>query len=425
MSSTPVPVLKYLQHPKIAKLNTWLVNPDHHIHIKGLSGSSPALLVSTLKNKRPQLFVASDKESAAYLYHDLVQLNGEANVFFLPSSYKRSPEFGQPESSQLILRTEALQQLRQAKSDQFFISYTEALLEKVPGTSVIEQKTLTINKHEQVDLFFVVDFLKELGFKKADFVYEPGYYSVRGSIIDIYSFSHEEPFRIDFFGDQIESIRSFNIENQLSTNNLDQVTIIPELVASDSDNYLPLSLSLTKDIVVWMDSPALIQSRMNTIYEKVSERNSSEKTEEQRELKIPENTQLINGDEFMKHLQNKPFIILNSAQRFNPSVSINFNTVSQPLFHKNFEMVEANILERQQEGYQVIILSENERQLERLKQIFTDRGAKIKYEELQQALHEGFIDHDIKLCIYTDHQIFDRYHKFSLKTDKYTETMIY
>jgi len=418
MSSTPVPVLKYLQHPKIAKLNTWLVNPDHHIHIKGLSGSSPALLVSTLKNKRPQLFVASDKESAAYLYHDLVQLNGEANVFFLPSSYKRSPEFGQPESSQLILRTEALQQLRQAKSDQFFISYTEALLEKVPGTSVIEQKTLTINKHEQVDLFFVVDFLKELGFKKADFVYEPGYYSVRGSIIDIYSFSHEEPFRIDFFGDQIESIRSFNIENQLSTNNLDQVTIIPELVASDSDNYLPLSLSLTKDIVVWMDSPALIQSRMNTIYEKVSERNSSEKTEEQRELKIPENTQLINGDEFMKPLQNKPFIILNSAQRFNPSVSINFNTVSQPLFHKNFEMVEANILERQQEGYQVIILSENERQLERLKQIFTDRGAKIKYEELQQALHEGFIDHDIKLCIYTDHQIFDRYHKFSLKTDK-------
>jgi transcription-repair coupling factor (superfamily II helicase) len=418
MSATPAPALKYLQHPHISSLQNWLLKPNAPIHIKGLSGSAPALLITALQDNHPHLIVAQDKESAAYLYHDLVQINQEKDVYFLPSSYKRSPEFGQPESSQLILRTEALQQLRHAKARQFFITYTEALLEKVPGSSVIENQTLTISKNEQIDLFFVVDFLKELGFKKADFVYEPGYYSVRGSILDIYSFSHEEPFRIDFFGDEIESIRSFDIEKQLSKISYDEVTIIPELVATGSVDYWPLTQSLTENLVIWMDSPAMIQARMNAIYEKVIERNAAGKSEELQELKIPEAGQLVNGDLLMQHLEGKPLIILNTTQGFMPAQTLQFNTAPQPLFHKNFDMVEANIVERQQEGYQILILSDNNRQLERLRQIFKDRGDKIHYDELQHALHEGFVDHDLKLCIYTDHQIFDRYHKFSLKTDK-------
>ncbi|GAO30975.1 hypothetical protein [Geofilum rubicundum] len=314
MSSTPAPAQKYLQHPQISIIQDWLLKPDAPIHIKGLSGSSPALLITALKENHPHLFVAADKESAAYLYHDLIQINDESDVFFLPSSYKRSPEFGQPESSQLILRTEALQQLRQAKAQQFFITYTEALLEKVPGGSVIEEQTLTIGINERIDLFFVVDFLKELGFQKADFVYEPGYYSVRGSILDIYSFSHEEPFRIDFFGDEIESIRSFDIENQLSKSSFDEITIIPELVATGSADYLPLTQSITNDIVIWMDSPALVQSRMNAIFEKVTERFDAGKAEEVLELKIPEPGQLVDGDQLMQHLSDKPLVILNSSQ---------------------------------------------------------------------------------------------------------------
>jgi transcription-repair coupling factor (superfamily II helicase) len=417
MSSTSSPAKKYLQHPEISSIRNWLMKPAAPLHLKGLSGSSPAMLLSSLKDNHPHLFVAADKESAAYLYHDLVQINNEEDVFYLPSSYKRSPEFGQPESSQLILRTEALQHLRHAKAQQFFITYTEALLEKVPGSSIIEKQTLTIGLNERIDLFFVVDFLKELGFQKADFVYEPGYYSVRGSILDIYSFSHEEPFRIDFFGDEIESIRSFDIENQLSKSSFDEITIIPELVANGSVDYLPLTQSVSSHIVIWMDSPAMVQARMNAIFEKVTERFDSGKTEELLELKIPEPGQLVDGDQLMQYLHEKPLIIMNSAQGFTPSQTIQFHTAPQPLFHKKFDMVESNILERQKEGYQIYILSDNDRQLERLRQIFNDRGAKINYEEHRHALHEGFVDHDLKLCIYTDHQIFDRYHKFSLKTD--------
>lgn len=412
------PLQRYREHPQIEHINKWLNNPEAPLHIKGLTGSSTSLLISAAQATNPQLIITPDKESATYMYHDLMQINGDDSVFFLPSSYKRSPEFGQPDSSQLILRTEALQRLRSAAAGEFFVSYTEALAEKVPGSSVIQQQTLTINKNERIDLYFVVDFLKELGFKRADFVYEPGYFSVRGSILDVYSFSHEDPFRIDFFGDEAETIRSFDIETQLSKTSFDTITIIPELAANDSDDYLPLSRALNDNLIIWMDSPQLVRQRLNLIAEKLASKQYSEKKEEPDEIKIPASSQLVDGDQFMKYISGRPLVILNIVQGFEPSLSLNFNTVPQPLFHKNFDMVEDNIRQRQSEGYRVIILSDNERQLDRLRQIFKDREANIEYEELKRALHEGFVDHELKLCLYTDHQIFDRFHKFSLKTDQ-------
>jgi transcription-repair coupling factor (superfamily II helicase) len=417
MSPSSAPVHKYANHPQITVLSDWMASANGLLHIKGLSGSAISVIATALKDNHPQLLIACDKETAAYLYHDLTQLTDEASVFFLPSSYKRSPEFGQPESSQLILRTEALQQLRQARPCQFFVTYTEALLEKVPGEEVINLETLNISKGEKTDLYFVVDFLKELGFQKADFVYEPGYYAVRGSILDVFSFSHEEPFRIDFFGDEIESIRSFNIENQLSKVPFEEITIVPRLTPTNTDDYISLFQSIKSDIRIWIDSPAVIIGRMNAIYKKVeaiSDNNGD--TEDDRQ--IPSAEQLISGTSLSVMLQTWPLIIWNSPEGFTPTQSCHFNTAPQPLFHKHFNLVEENILERQNEGYQIMILSDNERQLERLRQIFNDRESNIQYEEMNHALHEGFVDHDLKLCLYTDHQIFDRFHKFSLKADK-------
>lgn len=419
MSSVPTPAERYLQHTQVETLQRWLQNAGQPLLLKGLAGSSTALVAGALGDQHPQLLVLSDKEAAAYLYHDLVQLHGEESVFFLPSTYKRSPEFGQPDSSQLILRTEALQQLRRAKAGQFCVSYTEALLEKVPGSRVIEQQTLTLQRGEQIDLFFIVDFLKELGFKKADFVYEPGYYSVRGSILDVYSYSYEEPFRIDFFGDEVESIRSFDIETQLSQSSFDEITLIPELGAGeDGKDFTSLAQALPAEVLVWIDSPDLIRERMNQIMEKVVEKQGRLVEAESRDQKIPAPTQLVDGDQLFHDLSGRPLLLLNQAGSFRPEQTLRFKTQAQPLFHKNFDLVEEDIRKNQDAGYQVFILSDNPRQHERLRAIFKDRGAKIHYEELGHALHEGFTDHDLKLCCYTDHQLFDRFHKYTLRTDK-------
>jgi transcription-repair coupling factor (superfamily II helicase) len=413
MSTTSSILDRYTNHSKIKELIQRIENGPDVIALKGLSGSAVSVISATLKEQGPQFLIANDKETSAYLYHDLTQLFDETSVFFLPSSFKRSPEFGQPESSQLILRTESLQQLRNAKTGQFFISYTEALMEKVPSESVIKNQTLTIHQNEKIDLYFIVDFLKELGFRAADFVYEPGYYSVRGSILDVFSFSNEEPFRIDFFGNDVDSIRSFDIETQLSKQTFDEITIIPELEADNENEFITLQEMIPPHVIIWMDQPTVIADKMDQIYNKITENQSTDKN-----LRLPKPEQLTNGSSFLKKIVTQTLLIWGNAQGLTSDFSIEFATAPQPLFHKQFALVEQNIKERTNKGYEIIILSDNQRQLDRLKQIFADRGSDLNYTTVDHALHEGFVDHDLKLCLYTDHQIFDRYHKFSLKTDK-------
>ncbi len=414
MSQASLLVTKFSQHPLIPYLKEWYSKNNGTLNIKGLSGSAVSLLATSLKDESPHFIIVSEKEDAAYLYHDISQLIGEQFVFFLPSSYKRSPEFGQPDSTQAILRTEALQNLRIAKPGQFYISFPDALMEKVPEVKTIDSQTISIRCNEKTDLTFIVDFLKELGFKRVDFVYEPGQFSVRGSILDVFSFSFEEPFRIDFFGDQIESIRSFDIETQLSKISYDEISIIPDLMLTEEEGLIPLPDFIPPNVRIWMDAPAVIEARMDLIFKKIE---SSDSIEED-DIRIPRCSQLINGQLFSDLIQNRPVVIWGNAQGCNINENIEFNTAPQPIFHKHFSLLEENIIERQNEGYSVFVLSGSQRQLERLRQIFTDKESNLKYEEVNHALHEGFVDHDLKWCIYTDHQIFDRYHKFTLRTDQ-------
>ena len=401
-------------HPLILSVKNWFTKNRGVLNIKGLSGSVVSLLATTQKENYSHFIIVSNKEDAAYFYHDIAQLLGEQTVFFLPSSYKRSPEFGHPDSNQAILRTEALQNLRTAKPGQFFISFPEALMERVPMGQSMDNQTINIKKNEKTDLVFVVEFLKELEFKRVDFVYEPGQYSMRGSILDVFSYSFEEPFRIDFFGDEIESIRSFDLETQLSKLEFDEITIIPDITLTREEDLISITEFMPAHIRIWIDSPAVIRSRMDQIFSKVE----SAPTSNLNETIIPLPGKLINGQLFFQGIANRPLLIFSNPQGFIVDETCTFNTSPQPLFHKHFPLLEENLLERQNEGYSIFVLSGNTRQLERLRQIFSDKGSDIHYLEIKHALHEGFVDHDLKWCVYTDHQIFDRYHKFTLRTDQ-------
>jgi transcription-repair coupling factor (superfamily II helicase) len=409
----------FAHHSGLGQLKDWISSPENSITLKGLSGSAAALTGAAAHGNHKQLFVLGDKEDAAYFYHDLVQLLGEEKIFFLPSTYKRSPEFGQPDSNNTILRTEALEQLQLPGSSALIVTHAEALLEKVPTRQEMTGQSMTIRTRDNLDPAFVEDFLQEISFQRVDFVYEPGQYSLRGSIIDIYSFSNEDPVRVDFFGDEVESIRTFNIENQLSKKTLEKITLLPDIGKQQiGKEYTSLHGFLDKETRVWMQSPHQVFQKIEEIFLKVEKKHHQEdKVEEIQGLPSPED--LVAPSELKKAFETCPMVIWGSTLSREVSGSVvEFSTSPQPVFKKNFDLLEQDILSRQEENYNVFILSDNPRQLERLNQIFEDRGKDLKHEEINHALHEGFIDHDLKICIYTDHQIFDRYHKFSLRTDK-------
>ncbi len=414
MGQASVLISIFNKHHRIQEINKWFSEGKGVINLQGISGSMVALLATTIKNQHPNLIIASDKEDAAYIYHDISQLISEQSVFFLPSSYRRSPEFGQPDSNNTILRTEALQNISKAKPGQFFITYPEALMEKVPNNKTLENNTITIKKNEKSDLSFIKDLLKEFGFSRADFVYEPGQFSIRGSILDVFSYSFEEPFRIDFFGNEVESIRSFDIETQLSKTDYNEINIIPDLMLWHENDIIPLPEFIPSNFKIWMDTPAIIVDKMDIIFNKID----SEYTNEKDNSRIPKKNQVIGGSLFSKLIEKFPLLIWSNPQGWQVNETIIFNSTPQPLFQKHFTLLEQNIKEKQDEGYSVYVLSGNSQQLERLNQIFSDKGSSIVYETVNHALHEGFVDNDIKICVYTDHQIFDRYHKFTLRTDK-------
>ncbi|MCT4590803.1 MAG: transcription-repair coupling factor [Carboxylicivirga sp.] len=411
----------YKGNDRIKQLREFINNANSRTRLKGLSGSQKAIILASLANEGPHLIVLNDREEAAYLYNDISQLLSSKHVSYLPSSYKRSPEYGQKDSQNVLLRTEALSQLHSSNKELFVLTYPEALVEKVISAESLDENRLMINKGDQLDISFITDVLNEYHFQRVDFVFEPGQYSVRGSIIDVYSFSDEDPYRIDFFGDEVDSIRKFNLENQLSKEKLDQVTIVPNLTENQNANSLTsLSAYLPEGTKIWVDSFDFIEQRMTAIAEKIANHtfDPGENDDDDKEYHFlsPEDT--CHFKEFYKGCLNFPIITIGNSATTDDSTLIEFSSAPQPVFHKNFEILEENLKEKQSEQYECYILSDNPRQFERLQAIFHDRGIKLKYGEINHSLHEGFIDHDAQFCFYTDHQIFERYHKFSLRTEK-------
>jgi transcription-repair coupling factor (superfamily II helicase) len=395
----------YNTHPQVNKILQTSKNGNSTVYLSGLQGSSKSLVAATIMNNSNQthLFIFQDKEDAAYFHNDISDIL-ESEATFFPTSYKRSIIYGEEDSANLLLRSEALTQLADNKK-LIITTYPEAIVEKVVHKNNLIQSTLHLRVGEKVNIDFIEEVLQEYHFQYVDFVYEPGQYSIRGSIIDIFSFASDHPFRIDFFGDEVESIRSFDIENQLSKEKFEKISIIPKIVNPVSENKeLKQTESffsfLPSNTTIWTDNLSFIADKATQIYDKLTEENREE-------LIIPSN-QLIQS------IQNSPHIEFGQKNYFNSS-EIKFNITQQPAFNKNFNLLGENIISNLEKGYQTYILSDNEKQIERLQNIFKDINPEITFIPVLKTLHEGFIDHDLKTCVYTDHQIFGRYHKFNIK----------
>ncbi len=360
------------------------------------------------------LVIGDSLDDAGYLYHDLSRVLGESAVLMFPSGYKRSIKYGQVDPPSQIMRTEVLNHWFDDPSLRYVVTYPEALAEHVATRDTIEAHTLQLAVGSTVDLAETEKWLRENGFQEVDYVYDPGHFAVRGSILDIYGYSCEEPFRIDFFGDEIESIRTFNIETQLSESKHDRISITSNVSQQGKGesllDYIPA------DTLLWVRDADYTLQRIEAIATETFSDSALIADEGDKDaLK-----HVVEPDRFAESLNNMRQIRFSAAANADAeaSAAIDFGCTPQGIYHKNFDLISDSLLKFIGDGYTVYILSDSEKQIERLRAIFEDRGDDIKFTPVISTIHEGFVDHVTKACIFTDHQIFDRFHKYNLKSDR-------
>ena len=394
------------------------------IFLEGLLGSSAPMTFSALatKTKQSLLFVLQDADEAGYFYHDLCQIMGETGVLFFPSSYRRAIKYGQKDPASEILRTEVLTKLT-VGSPLYVVSYPEALAEMVVTRQNLDDRTLPLEQGQTVNVDEVCEQLRGFGFREVDYVYEPGQFALRGSILDVFSYSHEFPFRVDFFGDDIDSIRTFEVENQLSKERCSQINIVPELTTVEEKEsalqFLPKDTILVfKDYLYARDAVERSwQEGFST--QALTERLEGATEMEQREIEreMQREGMLITGTQFASDAEGFRRIEFGHRPSAQPDVTLRFDISVQPLFHKNFDLLTQTFEDYQLKGYKLYVLADSQKQNERLKDILAEKSG-VRFEGVDKTLHEGFVDNDLRICFFTDHQIFDRFHKYNLKSDK-------
>ena len=410
---------QYAAHPHTDAVNKLLNDTSvKHLFCGGLCASAASFFSSSLIRKYdvPFVFILGDLEEAGYFYHDLTQILGTERVLFFPSSFRRAIKYGQKDAANEILRTEALSRLEKGDTSVCIVTYPDALSEKVVSRNNLKEKSLKLHTGERVDTSFITDVLHSYGFEYVDYVYEPGQYAVRGSIIDVFSFSSEFPYRIDFFGDEVESIRTFEVESQLSIEKKKNIVIVPDLGLGDGSDtsfldFIPQNTVLAVKDFLWL------RERMQVIYEEAVAPQALIAQEEGSAPMRLEN-KLIDGSEFVTRALDFRRLEFGSKPTGTPDASLQFAVTPQPVFHKNFDLVAASFKEYQEKGYTLYICSDSNKQTERIRSIFEDRGDHISFVPVERTLHEGFADNQLRICVFTDHQLFDRYHKYNLKSDK-------
>ncbi len=400
-----------------------------NVFLQGLRASSAPLLfcgVAQNGGKPCILIILNDQEEAAYFYHDMVQTMGDQNVLYFPSAFRRAAKYGQKDDASEILRTEVLSRLTTVEPGAdtlVIVTSADALAEKVVSKSSLEDKSIRISVGETLDREELQSLLLELGFNRVDYVYEPGQFALRGSILDVFSFSSEYPFRLDFFGDDIDSIRQFSVDTQLSTDKKDSVVIVPDM---DKVEGAQVSLMdfLPADTVLAVKDLLLTADRMTTVSNEVADQESLAARMRQVNASATDNAEpvemphLLKAEDFLRKTTDFRVVEFGNKPTGVASATITFDTTPQPLFHKNFDLVSQTLTDYIVKGYRIYILTDNPKQGERLHDIFTERGENIQFETIGKTLHEGFADGVLKCCFFTDHQIFDRYHKYSLKSER-------
>ncbi|HSO85293.1 MAG TPA: transcription-repair coupling factor [Draconibacterium sp.] len=386
--------------------------PGEKIHLKGLIGSSKTILLANLFQKSAKSFIIllNDREEAAYFYDDLNNLGLTESTLFFPSSFKRSVQYGQPEQENIVQRTEVLNKISLNEKPYIIVSYPEALVETVISQAGLKINTLGIRKGDKISTDFINEFLYEYGFERVEFVYEPGQFSVRGSIVDVFSFSNEDPYRLDFFGEEVESIRSFNIDNQISKETLENITIVPNIQNRSIDGNRVSFTGFLQTGNIWFGN------NLNQFFDHVTDIHRQTILSKANEENIQDD--IITGQILKSQMFQNTIFELGTDLAFEPTRRFDFSNSKQPVFNKNFELLCENLSEFSKIGYEIFILSNQEKQIERLQSIFQDTKVSVNFNPVSFILHEGFIDHDLKFCCYTDHQIFERYHRFKLKSRK-------
>ncbi|MDE6452666.1 MAG: transcription-repair coupling factor [Muribaculaceae bacterium] len=384
----------------------------------GLAGSSAAVMLATMPAHQALVLVVGDSlDDAGYLYFDLVRLCGEQAVAMLPSGYKRDIKYGQPDEPSRILRVEALQRIA-AGELRFVVSYPEALAERVASQDDISEHTMRLALGAGADLVATQRWLRENGFREEDYVYEPGQFAVRGSILDIYPYNNELPYRIDFFGDEIDSIREFNVETQLSERKLESVAVTGAVGCDPADGATNISLLefLPADTLIAVRRPDYLLERIRA----VAAETPAESAVIAEEGEADSLRNVIDPDAFAEAFGRFSRIDISAVPELPASVAaaIDFKCSPQGIYHKNFDLIAESFGRLSADGYKIYILSDNPRQHERLRSIFADRGDNVDFVAVDGTLHEGFVDHVTHVCVFTDHQIFDRFHKYTLKSDR-------
>ena len=383
------------------------------IALTGLEGSAVAFaLCNLLDTGRHTIIVADNSDEAGYLYHDLLQLEGEQRVAFFPSGYKRNIKYGQIDAPAGIMRTDVLNRLK-LKEPLLVVTYPEAIAEKVVQEKVLEQNTLHITPRERIDITFAAQVLREYGFARVDYVYEPGQYAVRGSILDVFSYSNEYPYRIDFFGDDVESIRSFDVDSQLSREKLDEVYIIPNVCNRVENGVSLLEFVDAKTLFAFSD----LRHTIDRIIELANETLAVQALVTE-EVDVNAMQKVVDAEVFTRSLVTFRRVEYGKRAMETPQATIEYNCSLQGVYHKNFDLVSDSFTKFLQQGYSLYITSDNEKQTDRLRDIFADRGDDIIFTPILHTVHAGFVDNDLKVCCFTDHQIFDRFHKYNLKSDR-------
>jgi transcription-repair coupling factor (superfamily II helicase) len=388
---------------------------SQHSYAGGLAGSAAAMMLAAMRQRKvPTVIIADDADDAGYLYHDLSRLCGEEAIAILPSGYRRAIKYGQIDEPNRILRTEALGRLGAANCKlKYVITSPEALAECVASRDNLNEHTLHLAVNTKVDLTETQKWLRTNGFAEVDYVYEPGQFAVRGSILDIFGYSYEMPMRVDFFGDDIDSIRTFNVETQLSEERLDHIAIAADAVRNTKGESLLRFIDKSTLIIVRADASPIERIRA------IATEGFSQSATIANEGDAHAIDQIVDAEEFAADYDGFRKLTI-SAAPVPPGTKYgtDFNCSPQGIYHKNFELISGSFKKFLADGYKLYILSDSEKQIDRLRSIFADRGDDITFEPIIGTLHQGFVDHDTKTCVFTDHQIFDRFHKYTLKSDR-------
>ena len=381
------------------------------VHLEELVGGALSFYASAAvaRTGGVHLFVAEDRDAAAYLVNDFYNLLDEERVCFFPSSYKHSAANGAEDAQGVVQRTATMNALRSFSGAGYLVvcTYPEALAERVADAEALRRGTIAVRVGDRFSIEMLEQELADADFTRVDFVYEPGQYSVRGGIVDVFSYSESKPYRLDFFGDEVDSIRRFNISSQLSSDRLDRVEIIPDLNAARSGARVSLAQFAGPQAAWWFYDADYVLRRVNDVRRKTLA--DMERPEEADSL-------LTSRNGLLADLAGARLLLLRDNLPERPATAtVRFSTAPQPKFNKNFEMLADDMIRNALRGYDTYILSENKAQVERLENIFHQIGrGQAVVRSLPVTLHEGFADNDLKLCLYTDHQIFDRYQRYRI-----------